>query len=54
MWDVSGVTGAAPVWQEIMHYLHKDSQPVRAGKRLLPDGVEQRHISFSDEIEAQK
>jgi penicillin-binding protein 1C len=52
MWDVSGVTGAAPIWQEIMHYLHKDSQPVRVGKRLLPDGVEQRHISFSDEIEA--
>jgi penicillin-binding protein 1C len=30
MWDVSGVTGAAPIWQEIMNYLHKskrDSRP---------------------------
>ncbi|MCX7220550.1 MAG: penicillin-binding transpeptidase domain-containing protein [Burkholderiales bacterium] len=23
MWDVSGVTGAAPIWQEVMHYLHQ-------------------------------
>jgi penicillin-binding protein 1C len=36
MWDVSGVTGAAPIWQEIMHYLHKDSQPVRAGNAYCP------------------
>lgn len=25
MWNVSGVTGAAPVWLEIMSYLHRDS-----------------------------
>ena len=24
MWDVSGITGAAPVWLEIMNHLHKD------------------------------
>lgn len=54
MWDVSGVTGAAPVWQEIMHYLHKDIQSARIGKRTLPDGIDQRHISFSDGIEASR
>lgn len=24
MWNVSGISGAAPVWQEIMSYLHRD------------------------------
>ncbi len=24
MWNVSGITGAAPIWAEIMDYLHKD------------------------------
>lgn len=24
MWDVSGITGAAPVWNEIMNYLHRE------------------------------
>jgi penicillin-binding protein 1C len=32
MWDVSGVTGAAPVWVELMNYLHRDS----AGARPMP------------------
>lgn len=26
MWNVSGVAGAAPVWLEIMNYLHRDSR----------------------------
>jgi len=25
MWRVSGITGAAPIWHEIMNYLHKNS-----------------------------
>lgn len=33
MWDVSGVTGAAPVWQEVMQYLHSlPSSSVQASK----------------------
>ena len=40
MWDVSGVSGAAPVWLEIMNYLHSgisSRPPVRPpGVRLLP------------------
>jgi penicillin-binding protein 1C len=30
MWNVSGVTGAAPVWQDVMHYLHAGARdPLR-------------------------
>ncbi|UUZ55408.1 hypothetical protein LP419_06645 [Massilia sp. H-1] len=29
MWDVSGVTGAAPVWRDVVDYLHR-KQPSRA------------------------
>lgn len=36
MWNVLGVTGAAPVWQEVMRVLHADS-PSRAPG--LPDSV---------------
>lgn len=36
MWNVSGVTGAAPVWQEIMNYLHAgtSSRPPK-----MPEGM---------------
>jgi penicillin-binding protein 1C len=36
MWDVSGITGAAPVWLEIMSHLHRD-KPSRAPE--TPAGV---------------
>jgi penicillin-binding protein 1C len=36
MWDVSGVTGAAPIWQEIMNYLHKAG---KSGRPPAPPGV---------------
>lgn len=36
MWDVSGVTGAAPIWQDIMHYLHKNK---RNSQPSFPPGV---------------
>ncbi|MEW6601653.1 MAG: penicillin-binding transpeptidase domain-containing protein [Nitrospirota bacterium] len=48
MWDVSGVSGAAPVWLEIMNYLHKDSS-VRQKK--VPGGVRKTHVSFANMIE---
>ncbi|MCC7202558.1 MAG: hypothetical protein IT393_07870 [Nitrospirae bacterium] len=28
MWNVSGVSGAAPVWTEVMNYLHKNNKSV--------------------------
>jgi penicillin-binding protein 1C len=36
MWNVSGVSGAAPVWHEIMTYLHRLRAP---GKMAVPKGV---------------
>jgi penicillin-binding protein 1C len=67
MWDVSGVTGAAPVWQELMHYLHQHKvaqqgnfkvagQPkkITADKTLNmpPEGVIRREIVYEGHIEA--
>ena len=45
MWDVSGVTGAAPVWLEIMNHLHKDGP---AMSRRQPEGVIARKVKFTN------
>lgn len=45
MWDVSGVSGAAPVWLEIMNYLHRLS-PSRAP--AVPAGVIALPVTFVD------
>ena len=44
MWDVSGTTGAAPIWAAVMNYLHK-TQPSRAPK--APGGVVQTPVQFA-------
>ncbi|MGS0743635.1 penicillin-binding protein 1C [Glaciimonas sp. GG7] len=51
MWDVSGVTGAAPIWQEVMEYLHTRD---RTRQRIpsMPDGVVAQDIRYQDNIEA--
>jgi penicillin-binding protein 1C len=36
MWDVSGITGAAPVWNEVMTYLHRQE---RSASPKPPRGV---------------
>jgi penicillin-binding protein 1C len=36
MWDVSGVTGAAPVWQEVMNLLHREGSSLAAA---VPPGL---------------
>jgi penicillin-binding protein 1C len=46
MWDVSGTTGAAPIWAAVMHYLHK-TQPSRTPKP--PAGVVQMPIQFASQ-----
>ncbi|WP_211454024.1 penicillin-binding protein 1C [Collimonas antrihumi] len=51
MWDVSGVTGAAPIWQEVMQYLHSRDQ-LRQQIPQLPAGVVQQEIRYADKIEA--
>ncbi|OYT93438.1 MAG: penicillin-binding protein 1C [Burkholderiales bacterium PBB3] len=45
MWDVSGTTGAAPIWAATMNYLHA-KQPSRAPKP--PAGVVQAAVQFAN------
>ena len=49
MWDVSGVTGAAPVWRDVMTYLHNS---VPSNAPVLPSGVVARKIEFKPAIES--
>lgn len=44
MWDVSGVSGAAPVWRDVMDFLHRD-RPGRQGP--APGGVAKRRVSYA-------
>ncbi|MDR5811928.1 penicillin-binding protein 1C [Caballeronia sp. LZ019] len=48
MWDVSGVTGAAPAWHALVDYLHR-----RAGSRApdAPLGVAKTRVAYQDDIE---
>jgi penicillin-binding protein 1C len=48
MWDVSGVAGAAPVWRDLMDYLHRDV-PSRAP--APPSGVLQRTVTYAPAVE---
>jgi penicillin-binding protein 1C len=43
MWDVSGTSGAAPVWAAVMHFLHA-RQPSRAP--AAPPGVVRQAVAF--------
>jgi penicillin-binding protein 1C len=51
MWDVSGVTGAAPIWQEVMQYLHRRGQQ-RQQIPQKPAAVVRQEIRYADKIEA--
>jgi len=48
MWDVSGVSGAAPVWQEVMSWLHR-AAPSRPP--ATPEGVIAQRVRFDGERE---
>ena len=48
MWDVSGVTGAAPMWLEIMERLHAGG----GGAPSAPPGVETAVVHFDPAVEA--
>lgn len=56
MWDVSGVTGAAPVWHEVLHYLHQSFQPNTFGQKSAarhpPPGVVSQEIRYQENNEA--
>ncbi len=49
MWDVSGTSGAAPVWATLMRHLHA-RQPSRAP--APPAGVVRQAVRFGDGLEA--
>jgi penicillin-binding protein 1C len=48
MHDVSGVDGAAPVWREVMDFLHEGMVPAPAP---VPEGLERRRIAYAGGIE---
>jgi penicillin-binding protein 1C len=49
MWDVSGVTGAAPIWRDIVEHLHEHGG---AGAPLPPAGVQRQAVVFKPAFEA--
>jgi penicillin-binding protein 1C len=49
MWDVSGVTGAAPVWRDVMDYLH---QHVPSRAPAAPPGVLRRDVTWQPAFES--
>lgn len=51
MWDVSGTTGAAPIWAAVMRYLH---QNLRSIAPKAPVGVVQQMVSNATEAPRQE
>ena len=49
MRDVSGITGAAPIWLDVMNYLH---ERFGSGEIAAPAGVVARNVSFPKSIES--
>jgi len=49
MHDVTGITGAAPVWLDVMNYLH---ERYGSGAPQAPAGVIARRVSFPKSVEA--
>lgn len=45
MWNVTGITGAAPLWLDIMNYLHRNSTsaPPQTLKRVIAKRIEFEH-----------
>ncbi|MGH8854768.1 MAG: penicillin-binding protein 1C, partial [Telluria sp.] len=44
MWDVSGVSGAAPVWREVMDFMHRE-RPGRQG--ATPHGLVRQAVAYA-------
>jgi penicillin-binding protein 1C len=51
MWDVSGVTGAAPLWLEVMNALQRNAPSTQPP---LPRALERQRIRFEDGVEAER
>ncbi len=54
MWDVSGVTGAAPIWHSVMDYLHSRDRYQSAERSSAPSGVVQSDVTFKRQIEPER
>ena len=51
MWNVSGITGAAPIWTEMMNFLHqRDADP----KGELPVNLVRREVRFPQGVESSR
>jgi penicillin-binding protein 1C len=48
MWDVSGVSGAAPVWRDVMDYLHRDRPSLAPA---APPGLVRQAVGFVPAVE---
>jgi penicillin-binding protein 1C len=51
MHDVSGVTGAAPIWRDLIHRLHA-TEPSR--EPLAPPGLIEQEVAFEPPVEAER
>src|SRR4029450_9067438 len=51
MRDVSGVTGAAPIWRDIVHWLHRADA---SALPRTPAGVTQQDVAFEEGIEGER
>lgn len=51
MWDVSGISGAAPIWLEIMNYLHSNTASIPPKP---PEGISEKRIKFQDDAEPER
>jgi penicillin-binding protein 1C len=51
MHDVSGMVGAAPIWREVMDFLHEGSVPARAAP---PAGIVREHITYAGGTEPER
>jgi penicillin-binding protein 1C len=49
MWDVSGITGAAPVWRDIIEYLH---QSRHSQQPAAPEGLLHQQVRYEPAIES--
>jgi penicillin-binding protein 1C len=55
MRDVSGVTGAAPIWRSVIEAVHRREPAITHDARpAQPAGLERRDITFEDNLEARR
>ena len=54
MHDVSGTSGAAPVWAAVMAYLHRDAPASTKREPAAPPSLTRQAIRFGNEWEAQR